>query len=240
MRDKKKYKIVKDYLLEQINSGSIGKHKTIESENNLSEKFGLSRMTVRKAIDELVDEGRLYRIKGSGTYVGESKFSKSGEGFTSFTEDMLQRGMKPSSKLLSFELVEVDAKVAARLYMEEDGLAYCIKRVRMADDQPMSLEVTYVPKAIVGKMKPQDVDGSLFAYFEQELNMDISHSIQETEACLSTETECDLLHIPVGTPLLQITSNSFLSNGQPFEYVESLYRADRYKFVQVARRVKKS
>ncbi len=238
MEDKKKYLVVKDYLAEQIRSGTIKPHDSIGSENYLAEKFNLSRMTIRKAIDELVNEGRLYRIKGSGTYVSESKFSKSSQGFTCFTEDMLQRGMIPSSKLISFELVELDANIANFLYLQQDDLAYQMKRVRMANGNPMSLEVTYVPRAIVGKMRPQDAEGSLFRYFEQVLNLEISHSIQEIEACLSTEAESGLLDIPVGTPLLQITSNSFLSNGQPFEYAESLYRADRYKFLQVARRKK--
>lgn len=193
-------------------------------------------MTVRQAINNLVNEGYLYRQKGRGTFVSKQKVEQRLHGLTSFTEDMLERGMKPSSKLLSFEVIPAGLETASHLKLKKNAPVYEIKRVRLADDVPMALETTYVPANLVKGLTEEIIHQSLYSYIEEKLNLVISEAFQQIEASIAKESEIKHLQIEKGSPILLILRTSYLHDGTPFEFVKSAYRADRYKFVHTLKR----
>lgn len=203
----------------------------ISSEREFAEKYDISRMTVRQAINNLVNEGILVRKRGKGTFVAAQKVEQPLSGLTSFSEDMRSRGMKPQTKILSFQQISSDKNIAAKLKIEENMPVYEVSRLRLADESPMALEVSYLPAHIITDLTKKTIHASLYDYIEKELQLTISHASQTLESSLAQGNECNLLKIEEGDPVLLIERYSYLENGAAFEYVKSIYRGDRYKFV---------
>jgi len=203
----------------------------ISSEREFSEKYDISRMTVRQAINNLVNEGILVRKRGKGTFVAEQKVEQTLSGLTSFSEDMRSRGLKPLTKILSFQQISSDKNIAAKLKIAEGVPVYEVSRLRLADESPMALEISYLPANIITDLTEDTVYASLYEYIENELNLQISHATQTLESSLAQKSECSILQIEEGDPVLLIERFSYLQNGEAFEYVKSIYRGDRYKFV---------
>lgn len=204
--------------------------ESIPSERALTEMYDVSRMTVRQAVNNLVQEGLLYREKGKGTFIAEAKMEQSLSGLTSFTEDMKRRGLKPGNKLLSFEVKEAGSPLAKKLGMEADERFYEVRRVRLADDVPMALETTYIPYGLMPELTEEHIQQSFYAYVES-LGLTIGRAEQAIEAALAEEYQAEALEIPLHAALLGIERLTFTTDGRPFELVQSAYRADRYKFL---------
>lgn len=217
-------------IRQQIENGELTPGDPLPSEREYAEQLDVSRMTVRQAITNLVNEGLLYRQKGRGTFVAEQKLEQKLSGLTSFTEDMKARGMTPANTLLAFEIIPADTKVAERLDLKEHTPVYEIKRIRLADDVPMALETVYISANLVKGLTETITAASLYHYIEEELGLVIGHAVQSIEAAIVNETERPHLLVQKGAPVLLIERNTFLKDGTPLEYVKSSYRADRYKF----------
>lgn len=230
------YYQLEESIKQQIDSGELKEDEAIPSEREFAEKFQISRMTVRQALNNLVMEGYLYRHKGRGTFVNKKKVEQELQGMTSFTEDMIARGMTPSSKLLSFDIIQADQKTATELLIAENDPVYKIKRIRLADEEPMAMETAYIPVGIVPGLTEESSNLSLYRYIEDELSLTISEARQEIEASIAGPKEADELAIEVGAPVLLIVRTSYLQDGTPFELVKSAFRADRYRFVHTMKR----
>lgn len=224
------------YIKQQIESGDLKEEDAIPSEREFAEKFQISRMTVRQAINNLVLEGYLYRQKGRGTFVNKKKVEQELQGMTSFTEDMISRGMTPSSRLLSFDRISADSKIAEELFIAENDSVYKIKRIRLADDAPMAIETAYIPVRIVPGLTEENSNQSLYRYIEENLSLSISEARQEIEASIAGVQEAKDLAVEEGAPILFIVRTSYLVDGTPFELVKSSFRADRYRFVHTMKR----
>ncbi|NMO76839.1 GntR family transcriptional regulator [Niallia alba] len=203
----------------------------ISSEREFSEKYGISRMTVRQAINNLVAEGVLVRQRGKGTFVAAPKVEQELSGLTGFSEDMRSRGLTPKTKILDFKTIPCSRGIATKLKIEEGELVYEVSRLRIADEIPMALETSYLPTALVKELQEETLHGSIYEYVEQNLHLKISHATQTIESTLSQKNESTSLGIKDGAPVLLMERFSYLENGTPFEYVKSIYRGDRYKFV---------
>ncbi|WP_434399811.1 GntR family transcriptional regulator [Planococcus sp. 11815] len=221
---------IEEQLKQQIQQGDFSVGTSIPSERELSERFGVSRMTVRQSITNLVNDGLLYREKGRGTFVASPKVEQPLNGLTSFTEDMESRGMVPSSKLIGFEILEPDADVAQELQLNNGDQVYFVERIRFADDKPMAIERTFLPVKRFPNLTEESFQGSLYAVIENKQQLKISHATQRIEAELVKKEDADLLHIKPPAAILMIERISFLEGDLPFEVVRSTYRADRYKF----------
>ena len=231
-----RYREIARELKEQIEEEVYQEHQPIPSEPELAKLYEVSRMTARQAINELVDEGVLYRIKGKGTYVNHQKYEKSIHGLTSFSEDMIQKGFTPSSHLIQKKEIKATERIAAKLQIKPGDQVIELMRVRLADEEPMALEIVYLPTSII-KDVPENIGSiSLYDYIEQDLGLLIDYSIQEIEAINLDDEVSQHLKVETGDPCLLICLQSYLKSGQIFEYVESYYRADRYKFIQPAYR----
>lgn len=224
------YYQLESFIKNQIESGNILPGENIPSEREYAESYGISRMTVRQAINSLVNEGLLYRKKGSGTFVSEKKIEQPLQGLTSFTEDMKKRGMTPTSKLIHFEIIPANSFIANELQIREYAPVYEIKRIRLADGEPMALETNYLSANLVKGLTEQEVKASIYSYVEEKLGLRITHAEQLIESVRASEEHEKLLYIEKDHPMLYIQRNTFLHDGTPLELVKSVYRGDRYKF----------
>ncbi|MGG3660804.1 GntR family transcriptional regulator [Bacillus gobiensis] len=225
------YHQIEEQLKAMIDKGELQPDTLLPSEREYSETFGISRMTVRQALSNLVSQGYLYRQKGKGTFVSKQKIKQPLQGLTSFTEDMKSRGRKPSSKLLRFEIIKADEHISNQLSRPYGTSVYEIMRIRLADDIPMALETMYIPIDLLKGLTEADLNASLYEYVEKHLDSLIGHARKELEAGIANAFEASHLDISKGTPVLLMKRISFLQNGTPFEYVKSVYRGDRYSFI---------
>lgn len=222
---------LEEEIKDRIEKGDLVPGDLIPSEREYAQQHGISRMTVRQAINDLVNDGYLYRQKGKGTFVARKKIEQPLQGLTSFTEDMKKRGMTPSSRLLHFEIVPAPEKIAKKLEIEPNAPVYDIRRVRLADDLPMALETSVISANLVQGLTKEQARGSLYQTIEGKLGKRIDYARQVIESSTARQSESEALGIQEGSPVLLIQRNTFLTDGTPLEVVKSVYRADRYKLM---------
>lgn len=202
----------------------------IPSEKEYTEKYGISRMTVRQAISNLVNGGYLYRQRGKGTFVAEQKLEPPLQGLTNFTEDMISRGLKPSTRVISFTEVKADHELAAKLEVEAGTAIFELERVRLADRLPMAYEKLYIPKDHALDLTEEIAVSAIHDYVEKKFGLKIQHGKQVIEAAIAQKKEAEMLGVADASPVLLIERRSTLETNQPFAVVKSVYRADRYTF----------
>ncbi|HEX2315777.1 MAG TPA: GntR family transcriptional regulator [Thermomonospora sp.] len=197
-------------------------------ERRLAEKLGVSRPTVRAAIEELVTEGRLERRQGSGTYVAEPKIVVPLT-MTSFTEDMIRRGMRPGGRVLSFRHGPAGARIGQRLFLSPGEEVFTIRRLRLADGAPMAIETLYLPRALLPGLRRADLEGRSFYELLREHGVVIASGTETIEPTVTSPREAEELGVPVHAPAFLFERVTHSAEGRPVEYVRSLYRGDRYR-----------
>ena len=212
---------------EAIEQGALGPDDALPSERQLATDLGISRITVRKAIDGLADEGLLVRRQGAGNFVGariEKNFAK----LTSFSEDMRARGRVPSSQWLKRQVGQVTPDEAMRLGLSPGAKVYRFHRLRFADDEPMALELC----TIAGHALPSEdaVEESLYDALERAGNRP-ARALQRLRALLLDEEQARLLDAKPGDAGLLVERVGYLRDGRTVEISQSFYRGDTYDFV---------
>jgi GntR family transcriptional regulator len=225
------YYQLQELIKDLVDKGELKPGDLLPPEREYAEKFQISRMTVRQALTQLVHDGYLHRLQGKGTFVSERKIEQPLHRLRSFTEDMVARGLKPASQLLSFEIIPAPVQIASNLSIQEHGPVYEIKRIRLADNVPMAFETSYISANLAKGLTEQIVKQSVYAYLEEQLKLEIDHASQVIESSIANEVEANFLKINIGSPIMLIQQQTFLKDGAPIEYVRSSYRADRYKFM---------
>jgi GntR family transcriptional regulator len=224
-----KQDISRERVLDLIETLNVG--DAIPSERQLSEDLGVSRLTVRAAIDQLVRDGHLTRRHGSGTYVTEPKIAQPLT-LTSFTEDMRRRGMVPSSRTLDLTVISAGARLARRLQVSPEARVVWVQRLRLADGQTMALEVLHVPESLVPGISRPDFDNrSFYELLEERYGIVIVAGTQTIEPTVTNEEESALLGIPLHTPAFLFERTTISESGRTVEFVRSIYRGDRYQLV---------
>lgn len=223
------YLQVKAWMLAQIDSGSFLPHRRIPSERALSERFGISRMTVRQALLELIQEGRLYSRIGKGTFIAEPPILQPLRGLTGFSEDMRSRGLVPSSRVLRAEIVPVPAqsRLALRLRTGEPVLA--LQRLRLADGQPLTIETAHLSFAGIDRLVTMDLSHSLYDLLRTEFAIVPASAEMEAVARRGRPQELALLEMPDDIAVLALERTTFDLTGTPFEHTTSVFRGDRYR-----------
>ncbi|HET7658643.1 MAG TPA: GntR family transcriptional regulator, partial [Bacillales bacterium] len=204
---------LEEAIKHRIENGDWSPGDMIQSEREFAEQHKISRMTVRQAINNLVNDGYLYRQKGRGTFVAMKKFEQKLPVLTSFTEDMKTRGMKAGSKLIRFKIIPSVVEMAEELKIPLYDPIYEIQRVRLADDLPMALETTAIPANLVHGLTEEHAKGSLYEYIEENLSSPIHSAKQMIEASAARESESEYLGIKKGSPVLLIQRTTYLSDG---------------------------
>ena len=227
---------IEEEIKRKIFLGEYKEGEAIPSERHLTEIFDVSRMTVRQSINNLVSSGLLYREKGRGTFVSSPKLEQSLNSLTSFTEDMLSRGYKPSSKIINFEKLIPPNEIAKDLLLDEGEEVYFVMRIRNADEIPMAIERTYIPVKLFPNLDEEKLDGSFYRLVEMDYGYKIGHAMQQLEAALVKKEDRKYLQLNETAVVLMMKRMSYLSDNRPFELVQSSYRADRYKFYNQIKR----
>lgn len=225
------YYQIEEYIKNLIENKDLKPGDMIPSERQFTDLFQVSRMTVRQAVMNLVNEGILIRLKGKGTFVSGKKIGQPLQGLRGFTEEMEKLGFRPSSQLLDFQVAAVSGHVADLLRLGEEKQVYEIKRIRLADEVPMAIETTYIPFRLVKNLTADIISRSLYSYIEKECGLEIDSASQSLEAALAGAEEANLLHVGEKAPVLLMERCTYLKSGQPVEFVKAVYRGDRYKFL---------
>src|SRR5919206_746159 len=175
---------VRDELLSMLDDLRPG--DAIRSERRLAADLGVSRPTLRAAIDELVREGLLLRRHGSGTYVAEPKIALPLT-MTSFSEDMTRRGMRPGSRVVSFELTPAGAKLGQRLQISPVDEVWVITRLRLADDETMAIEWLHAPRALLGDLRREELaNHSYYELLKTRRGITIASGVQTIEPTVTS------------------------------------------------------
>jgi GntR family transcriptional regulator len=212
---------------------TVVEHRDIEpgqalpSERDLSQALALSRVTVRKAIAGLVEEGLLTQRHGAGTFVAE-RIVKPMSRLTSFTEDLRARGLNPRSEFFERGIGEVTPEEAMALNLSPGVAVVRLYRVRYAGDEPVAIERSVVPASILPD--PLLVRDSLYEALEQR-DCRPHRALQRLRAVSLGAQQARLLHVATGSAGLSIERRSFLDDGRVVEFTSSWYRGDVYDFV---------
>ena len=199
----------------------------IPSERDLTTRYDVSRATVRAAISSLVNEGRLTTVPGRGTVVTRPRV-ESNLHLASFTQDMRQRGHRPSTEVLSCEVVGAGESTAKALGISPGDPVWEIERLRLADDEPMAHEISWYPEALFPGLGDEDLSGSIYAIFESTYGVVITDAQQTTWAEQAGNAYADLLEVAETAPVMVFDRVGSSSDG-PVEQTISRYRGDRYQ-----------
>ncbi|SHF37592.1 GntR family transcriptional regulator [Caldanaerobius fijiensis DSM 17918] len=221
---------LRNILIDKIKSGQWKVNDKIPTERELCDMYNVSRATVRLALQELERDGYIYRKQGRGTFVAPPKIEQNITHFYSFSEEMKKRGLVPSSKILGFEVIKSDKKLADILNLKEGDEVLSLKRLRLANGEPIMLETSYLPYNMCRDMTREDVEKmSLYEALRTKCGI-IPNSADETfEPVLTNSYEAEVLNYEAGKPALLLERITY-SFGTPIEYNKGIVRGDRCKY----------
>ncbi len=229
-----KYYLVKQKIIEMISNEEIGSDGLIPSERELMSIFGVSRITVKKAIDDLVNEGYVYRIQGKGTFVKKETLDQNLFSITSCTQDIEKLGMTPSKRLLTAEIIEPDKVIIKKLQLCQGEKVFKVKRVYYANNEPVNLTTTYLPCKLFPLIDSYDFGiDSIYNVLETKYATKITKATRTIEAVLAVDEVARELRIKEGDPILlfkAVTHGVINGREVPIETFKSFYRSDKFKF----------
>lgn len=220
---------IKQRLLEMIGGRTSG--SAMPAERLLAVELRTSRTTLRKALQELVSEGKLDRIQGKGTFVARPKVYRSLH-LTSYTEDMEAQGLTPASRILDIGHIPADEQLAGLLGLQTGDPVLRVERLRLASGEPMAIESTHLSaQRFPGLRLDLTKYTSLYTVFTEQYGVRLAEAEETIETSLATPAEAELLGADVGSPMLLLSRHSRDTDGTPVESVRSVYRGSRYKFM---------
>lgn len=219
-------------LSDDVRNGRYQVDQALPSERTLSELLNVSRVTARKAIDQLVDQGLVVRRRGSGNYIAP-RIEQPLSNLTSFSEQLQQRGYTPKSLWLKRAIVTASADEQMSLALSPSSKVARLERLRMADEVVMAYEVSVLPQHIVPK--PEAIGDSLYAFLESTGKAPV-RALQHIRAMNAPAELAGQLDVPVGQAVLFITRIAYLESGEAVELTHSYCRSDHYDFVAEMRR----
>ncbi|MBC8160809.1 MAG: GntR family transcriptional regulator [Roseiflexaceae bacterium] len=224
------YQHIQAQLMAKIVGGELAAGDQLPSQRTLCEQYQASHMTVRRAIDDLLAEGVIYAIPGKGLYVAAPKQDAEAHPLVGFSEDMAQRGMHASTRLLAAELVGASTSMAQVLELAVGAPLVSLRRLRSAAGQPMAIQISFLPHARCPGLLDHDLEQhSLFGILRGFYGLQLARSTTAVETALADEQQAALLQLPLPAALLITEQLTVLNDGQPIEFVRSAYRGDRYR-----------
>jgi GntR family transcriptional regulator len=226
------YAQIEAVLAASIADGTLAPGARIPSEDSLIERFGVSRTTVRKTIQNLTAAGLLEIRRGTGTFVATPKITQELTELSGFVEDMHALGRTPTARVLSKERVEATQTVARQLALAIGAPVVRIQRVRLADNVPLSFDETYLPRDIGEKIIENDLETEpIFSLLEQKYHVPLVEAEYRLEAVAADATTAQALGIPSGSPIFRIERTSYSAGHHPVDYEKLHYRGDQIRFV---------
>ncbi|EOH91792.1 GntR family transcriptional regulator [Enterococcus pallens] len=226
------HKKISEDLLQKIKSGVYPENELIPTEHELVEMYGVSRPTIRHALQSLVNEGYLEKRKKRGTVVTKPKFQQE---FThvieSFDSEMSRKGIAPKTKILNFTIMKASDEVAENLRLNKGDKVYKLIRLRYAEDKPVVLVTSYIPHYLFPRFQEIDFTQEKLYKALEEAGYPVIAVSRKLEVIKADETTSDLLDVEIDEPLFYFHTQGFSNDRRPVEYSISKYRGDLNYFV---------
>lgn len=219
------YLKLKEDIKQRIQSGEYFKNMRLPSENTLSSEWGISRMTVRRALDELTREGLLYRTRGSGTFVASNRFSQCD--IMSFSEMVKLRGSVPQTVVLEKTFV-CDDEIALIMHLPKSSVFYKVTRLRSADNTPVGIESVFLPLQFCDSPDRLKLEGSLYEGLKNLYGWIILRQDISITAEISTKEEKEILKLSNGEAVLRTEGVSLDDDGKPLLFERNTYSGKSY------------
>lgn len=214
-------------VLEELCSTVLSSGDMLPGERAIEEFYGVSRITVRRAIGDLVAEGRLRRIRGKGTFVAPNPLISRME-LASFSAEMAAQGVRATSRILLSERAPAPAEVTAFFGVDPQQPQIRLRRLRLGDDQAYSIDDAWYNAEVAPDLLENDVYRSVYAILAEDYDAAVTHAEQTVTAVSATRRVAAELNVEPGTALLHVVRQS-LARNRPVEWCASLYRSDRYR-----------
>src|ERR1700747_3112442 len=225
------YSRVETVLANEITDGDLKVGDQLPTEDSLIARFGVSRITVRRAIQNLVSRGLVEIRRGKGTFVAAPKISQDLKELSGFVEDMHALGRKPTARVIGKEIVAANATVARQLALTRGERVARIRRVRLADGVPLSFDATYLPldigkKIITNNLKVEPI----FSLLERKYDVPLIEAEYKLEAVAAEAEVAAALRVKQGSPIFRIERTSYSTGGLPGDHARLYYRGDLVHF----------
>lgn len=227
MRQEPIYEQIAAAVRAQIDAGELKPHTPTPSERSLGDRFGVSRMTARAAIQALEDERYVYRNGRRGTFVSEPRLELP---IGSFTVDVARTGRTPRAKLLIAEPRVPSARLRSALRLGAREKVNYIQRLRFAGDEPIAIENTSIPRRLCPDLLEQDLEQSLWLLLEQRYGITVARAEAVIQAATPSQDQAQLLALEPTTPAILLDRTVVDGTGRPVEFARDVYRADRASF----------
>ena len=226
------YHQVKDRLREAIEAGQWSSDEQLPNETKLAELFGVSKITIRQALQELSDLGYIRREQGRGTFVSQPKFGQGPRELMSFTEEMSRHRITASARVLGTSVTEADLVVAEHLQLRLHARVLVLKRLRLADGEPMGIQTAHIPIDLAPSLAQENFENvSLYGVLQSRYGIEPARGHEQYFATSADADAAVLLGIAAGAPVFAAERVTFMKNGKPFEFTKSIMRGDRYSIV---------
>lgn len=219
-----------EIIINDIKEKNLQENDRILTEREYCEKYNLSRSTVRQAIAYLEKKGYIYKVQGCGTFVSSRVMKQKLLKFYSFTEEAKKQGKTPSSKILSFKEKKADEKICKELNINRDDKVYELQRLRLADDEVVMYEKTYLlEKKMQGLSKNILLEKPLYEILQNRYNINFTKATERFSVLLADKKIAEILTIPEGSPIIRLQRWTY-AGMEIIEYTVSLVRGDRFEF----------
>jgi GntR family transcriptional regulator len=205
-------------VIQDYEAASQTEEVILPSESELSEFFRLNRGTVRHALDMLEREGLIYREKGRGTFLRRRRVELDLTQLCSTTEDLKSRGWVPGTRLISVKCLPPRPHIQHNLALPEGGMVWEIFRLRLANDEPISLQWSYIPEVIAPGLEQKDLNVSLYDILANAYGIELKNADQIVRTRATTE----------GAPVFEFSRTTYDQYNRPVEYLDAIWRGDRY------------
>lgn len=224
------YYQLKEIIREKISNNEYKVNDLIPSETELCKMYNVSRITVRKAILDLVQEGVLYRGRGLGTFVAEPFEASKLYGVHGFTEEILKLNQRPSAKLLDFKIKKATAGISEKLNISKEEMVILIKRIRYVNDEPCLIENMYFPYSKVEGIEKANLEGSIYQILKDKYNYKIDKATEIFEPVILDEFESKMLNVKSPCAGLRIERIGYINDRDVLEYTIHIIVGSKCKF----------
>lgn len=219
---------IRESLRQEITDKKLLPGHKLPSEDELAVRFGVSRMTVRQGLSDLIEEGVIYRRHGVGTFVSRPHVIRDHNGLTNFFESAKEKGIEASMRVLIADILPARLKVANSLALTEGELALHIKTLRYANCIPVTLHDAYVPYKLFHQLLQEDLESKHLWEFMEDYGYPVRRAVQKLEAREADEELAQLLEVEVGSPILYKERTVYIADGTPVEFTHCYNRGDCY------------
>jgi GntR family transcriptional regulator len=225
------YSRVETVLANEIADGDLKVGDQLATEDSLIARFGVSRITVRRAVQNLVSRGLVEIRRGKGTFVAAPKITQDLKELSGFVEDMHALGRKPTARVISKEIVTADAAVAGQLALTKGERVVRIRRVRLADGIPLSYDETYLPLEIGKKIITNNLKAEpIFSLLERKYDVPLIEAEYKLDAVAADTEVAAALKVEQRSPIFRIERTSYSTGSRPVDYERLYYRGDLVRF----------